>query len=159
MFRDNIGPGLYTSSVAPGSLLNLAPLNKAPTPKLKYGTIYISEVFIKFSECLTPLLKRKAPLLKNFWRRFCCLQFFLRRRKLLSPFTVEAMEFIFNKKWLIANYLVVFTLLRHRYPAVAHIFAHSVHLVLGPKSGCFFAQRWTLLSPVTLLQCRRVILF
>jgi len=31
--------GLCTSSVAPGSLLNLAPLNKAPTPKLKYGTI------------------------------------------------------------------------------------------------------------------------
>jgi len=29
----------------------------------------------------------------------------------------------------------MFTFLRHRYPAVAHIFTHSVHLAFGPKSG------------------------
>jgi len=43
-------------------------------------------------------------------------------------------------------------------PAVAYNFTHSLNLVFGSKSG-FFAQRRTLLSQVTALQCCRVILF
>ena len=33
------------------------------------------------------------------------------------------------------NYLVMFSLLRHQYPAVAHILTHLVNLAFGPKSG------------------------
>jgi len=33
------------------------------------------------------------------------------------------------------NYSVMFTLLRYRCPAVAHILIHSVNLAFGPKSG------------------------
>jgi len=36
---------------------------------------------------------------------------------------------------IIVNYLVMFTLLRYRCPAVAHILIHSVNLAFGPKSG------------------------
>ena len=31
------------------------------------------------------------------------------------------------------NYLVTITLLRHQYPAVAHILTHSVNLAFGPQ--------------------------
>jgi len=33
------------------------------------------------------------------------------------------------------NYLVMFTLLRYRFHAAAHILTHSVHLAVGPQSG------------------------
>jgi len=60
-----------------GALVGLAPPNNAPSPpKLKYETLYISGIFVKF-ECQAPLHKRqapsyqrKAPLLTAFWRRF-----------------------------------------------------------------------------------------
>jgi len=54
----------------------------------------------------------------------------------LSPVTVEAIELNeSSKKWLIVNYVVMLTSLRHRYPAVAQILTHSVNLGFGPKSG------------------------
>jgi len=31
--------------------------------------------------------------------------------------------------------VIMFTLLRHRYPAVSQILTHLVHLAFGPKSG------------------------
>jgi len=33
------------------------------------------------------------------------------------------------------HYLVMFTLLRHQYPAVGNILIHSVNLAFGPKSA------------------------
>jgi len=58
------------------------PQNTAPSPhKLKYETLYISGIFVKF-ECQAPLHERKAPLhkckahlLTTFWRRFCMYPF------------------------------------------------------------------------------------
>jgi len=61
---------------------------------------------------------------------------FSQRRTLLLPVTVEAIEKLKSSIKLI-NYdlLVMFTLLRHQYPAVAHILTHSVNLAFGLKSG------------------------
>jgi len=42
---------------------------------------------------------------------------------------------IFIQKRIIVNCLVRFTLLRHQYPAVAHILIHSVNLLVWPESG------------------------
>jgi len=52
-----------TSPVATeGGFGGLRPPNKAPSPpKLKYATLEIGGVFIKFSECQAPLHKHKAP--------------------------------------------------------------------------------------------------
>jgi len=36
---------------------------------------------------------------------------------------------------IIVNYLVVFTLLHHQYPAVAQVLNNSVSLAFGPKLG------------------------
>jgi len=36
---------------------------------------------------------------------------------------------------LIVNYLVIFTLLRHQYPAVGHILTRLVNSAFDPKSG------------------------
>ena len=52
-----------------------------------------------------------------------------------SPVAVEGIKLIFNKQSLIVNYLVMFTLLVHQYPAVTRILIDSVNLVFGPKSG------------------------
>jgi len=65
------------SPVTTGRLWWAYPPNKAPsTPKLKFETLKISGIFVKF-ECQAPLqerkaprYKRKAPLLTTFWRRF-----------------------------------------------------------------------------------------
>jgi len=71
--------------------------------------------------------------------------------------------FNLDLKWLTVNYLVIFSLLRYRHPAVAHILTHSVNLSFGTKSGfkhkChvlvsgfgFRLQNW---GPFTTLFCR-----
>jgi len=61
--------------VATGALVGLAPPNKATgPPKLKHEALYISGVFSNLKMSIPPQ-KRKAPLLKTFWRRFChCLR-------------------------------------------------------------------------------------
>ena len=45
-----------------------------------------------------------------------------------SPITAEAIE-------LFVNYLVIFTFLRHQYPAVAHILTQSGNIAFWPKLG------------------------
>jgi len=66
-------PPIKISGYVPGLALS----NKAPSsPKLKYETVYVSGIFVKF-ECQARLHERKAsphrreaPLLTTFWRLF-----------------------------------------------------------------------------------------
>jgi len=46
---------------------------------------------------------------------------------------IEAIELIKPLKLLFVNYSVIFTLLSHQYPAVAHILTYSINLTVGIK--------------------------
>jgi len=54
-----------------GALVDLGPPNEAPIPQIEIWNTINQWSFIKFSECQAPLHKRKVPLLKTIWRRFC----------------------------------------------------------------------------------------
>ena len=80
-----------------------------------------------------------------FWPRYCAVFKHTVRRRFfvgINSITVTGtfvanycwsnrVDVIFNKKLLIVNYLVMFTLLRHQYHVVAHILTHSVNLAFG----------------------------
>jgi len=53
------------SPVAVGGFGGINAPNKAPSPK-NYKSVQFYQIF----KCQSPLHKRKAPLLKTFWRRF-----------------------------------------------------------------------------------------
>jgi len=50
-------------------LVGLAPQTILQAPQLKYETLYIGGVFVKFWNVKPPCTNVK-PLLKTFWRRF-----------------------------------------------------------------------------------------
>jgi len=53
-----------------GALVGLAPPNKATSPQIETWNTINQWSFCQFLECQAPPHKRKAPLLKTFWRRF-----------------------------------------------------------------------------------------
>jgi len=57
MFRGDIRPAYQ--SRRQGGLLSFAPPNRAPTPKLKYGTVEISGILLNF-QCQAHMRKRKG---------------------------------------------------------------------------------------------------
>jgi len=82
------------------------------------------------------LSKCFGPILGLHTKLFC------QKGTILSPVTVEAIEFI-KSWWSVVNYLVTFsTMLRYRCPAVSHILTHSVNFAF------FFFRSSDLLKPL-----------
>jgi len=73
----------------------------------------------------------RLKFVKMFQAIRACIQIFLHRRTLVLPVTVEEMWLIkssIKNHYILANYLVVFTLLHHQYPSVMHILTHLLNL-------------------------------
>ena len=71
--------------------------------------------------------------------------------------------FIFNKKWIMVNYFVMFTLLGHQFPAVAHVSTPSVNSAFGRKSGfknkCLAPAGFRLQNEARLQLCYYIIIY